>query len=62
VGVRQAPLGAVDHAEAMTAIAGADRKFWLDGIGLFADGTPFANDAEIEVLRGPRDYAAVSRR
>jgi peptide/nickel transport system substrate-binding protein len=59
VGVRQALLGAVDQAEAMTAIAGTDREFWHDGIGLFPDGTPFANDAGIEVLRGPRDYAAV---
>ena len=59
VGVRQAPLGAVDNAEAMTAIVGTDRKFWHDGIGLFPDGTPFANDTGIEVLREPRDYAAV---
>ena len=57
--VRQAVLGAVDQAEAMTAIAGTDRAFWHDGIGLFPAGTPFANDAGIEVLRGPRDYAAV---
>jgi len=57
--VRQALLGAVDQAEAMTAVAGTDRTFWHDGIGLFAAGTPFANDAGIEVLRGRRDYAAV---
>jgi peptide/nickel transport system substrate-binding protein len=59
VAVRRALLGAVDQAEAMTAIAGADRAFWHDGIGLFPAGTPFANDAGIEVLRAPRDYAAV---
>jgi peptide/nickel transport system substrate-binding protein len=59
VAVRRALLGAIDQAEAMTAVAGADRAFWHDGIGLFPPGTPFANDAEIEVLRGPRDYAAV---
>ena len=35
VGVRQALLGAVDQAEAMTAVAGTDREFWHDGIGLF---------------------------
>jgi peptide/nickel transport system substrate-binding protein len=58
-GVRQALLGAVDQAEAMTALAGTDRNFWRDGTGLFPAGTPFANDAGIEVLRGPRDYAAV---
>jgi peptide/nickel transport system substrate-binding protein len=59
VAVRRALLGAVDQAEAMTGVAGTDRAFWHDGIGLFAAGTPFANDAGIEVLRGPRDYAAV---
>jgi peptide/nickel transport system substrate-binding protein len=59
VAVRQALLGAVDQAEAMTAVAGTDRTLWRDGIGLYPAGTPFANDAGIEVLRGPRDYAAV---
>src|SRR6516162_67109 len=57
--VRQALLGAVDQAEAMTAVAGTDHAFWQDGIGVFPAGTPFANDAGIEVLRRPRDYAAV---
>jgi peptide/nickel transport system substrate-binding protein len=59
VAVRRALLGAVDQAEAMIAVAGTDRAFWHDGIGLFPTGTPFANDAGIEVLRRPRDYAAV---
>ncbi len=57
--VRRALLGAVDQAEAMTAVAGTNRTFWHDGIGLFPAGTPFANDAGIDILRGPRDYAAV---
>jgi peptide/nickel transport system substrate-binding protein len=59
VAVRRALLGAVDQAEAMTAVAGTDRALWHDGIGLFPAGTPFANDAGIEVLRAPRDYVAV---
>jgi peptide/nickel transport system substrate-binding protein len=59
VAVRRALLGAIDQAEAMTAVAGTDRTFWHDGIGLFGAGTPLANDAGIEVLRSPRDYAAV---
>ena len=59
VAVRRVLLDAVDQAEAMTAVAGADRTFWRDGIGLFGAGTPLANDAGIDVLRGPRDYAAV---
>ena len=57
--VRRALLGAVDQAEAMTAVAGTDPTFWHDGIGLFGTGTPFATDAGIEVLRRPRDYTAV---
>jgi peptide/nickel transport system substrate-binding protein len=59
VAVRQALLGAVDQAEAMTAVAGTDHALWHDDIGLFPVGTPFANDAGIEVMRGARDYAAV---
>jgi peptide/nickel transport system substrate-binding protein len=59
VAVRRALLGAVDQAEAMTALAGTDRALWHDGIGLFAAGTPLANDAGIEVMRGARDYPAV---
>jgi len=59
VAVRQALLGAIDQAEAMTAIAGTDRTFWHDGVGLFPAGTPFASDAGIAVLRAPRDYPAV---
>jgi peptide/nickel transport system substrate-binding protein len=43
----------------MTAVAGTDRAFWHDGVGLFPAGTPFANDAGIDVLRGPPDYAAI---
>jgi hypothetical protein len=58
VAVRRALLGAVDQAEAMTALAGTDRALWHDGIGLFAAGTPLANDAGIEVMRG----RAITRR
>jgi peptide/nickel transport system substrate-binding protein len=61
VAVRQALLGAVDQAEAMTAVGGTDGAFWRDGIGLFPAGTPFANDAGIEILQSPRDYAAVKQ-
>ena len=59
--IRRALLAAVDQAEAMTAIAGTDPTNWHDGIGLFGAGTPLANDAGIEMMRGPRDYAAVKQ-
>jgi hypothetical protein len=56
---RRALLGAIDQAEAMIAIAGTDPAFWHDGIGLVGAGTPLANDAGIEIMRGRRDYAGV---
>jgi peptide/nickel transport system substrate-binding protein len=59
--IRRALLGAVDQAEAMSAIAGTDPDNWNDGIGLFATGTPLASDVGTEALRGPRDYAAVKQ-
>jgi peptide/nickel transport system substrate-binding protein len=58
---RRAMLNIVDQAEAMTVVAGADPANWLDGIGLFSQGTPLANDAGIEVLRRPRDPAAAKK-
>jgi peptide/nickel transport system substrate-binding protein len=59
--IRRALLGAVNQAEAMSAIAGNDRSNWRDDVGLFGTGSPFATDVGIEVLRRPRDYAAVKR-
>jgi len=59
--IRRALLGAVDQAEAMTAVAGTDPANWRDGIGLFGTGTPLATDVGIEELRTPRDYPAVKQ-
>src|SRR6201997_2571080 len=59
--IRRALLGAIDQAEAISTIAGADHDNWHDGIGLFGAGTPFATDVGIEVLKGPRDYARVKQ-
>jgi len=58
---RRALLAVVDQAEAMTAVAGEDKANRLDGVGLFSSGTPFANDAGIEILRQPRDPAAAKK-
>jgi peptide/nickel transport system substrate-binding protein len=59
--VRRALLGAIDQAEAISTIGGADHDNWHDGIGLFGAGTPFASDVGVEVLKGPRDYAKVKQ-
>ncbi len=52
-GVRRAVLGAIDQAEAMTAIAGTDKAHWHDGVGLFGVEAPLANDAGNEVVARP---------
>jgi peptide/nickel transport system substrate-binding protein len=59
--IRRALLGTVDQAEAMSAIAGSNPDDWRDGIGIFGTGAPFATDAGIEVVRSPRNYAAVKQ-
>ena len=45
--IRRALLGAVDQAEAMSAIAGSARNNWRDDVGLFGTGSPFATDIEV---------------
>ena len=57
--IRRALLGAIDQSEVMNALAGSDSKLWRDRIGLFGPGSPLANEAGIEALSGPRDYAKV---
>ena len=61
VEIRRALLGAIDQAEAMRAVAGTDRRYWRDGVGLFPREMPLANDAGIEVLTSPRDMAHVAQ-
>ena len=58
---RRALLPAIDQNEAMIALAGDDPADRYDGVGIFPTGTPLANDAGIEALKGPRDYAAAKK-
>lgn len=53
---RRALLHVVQQADFMTAVTD-DRTLWRDGVGVFTPGTPMANDAGIDVLMGPRDFA-----
>jgi hypothetical protein len=55
-------LDEIDQAEAMTAIAGHDRAFWHDGIGLFPANRPLASDPGIEILRKPAIAPGFARR
>src|SRR5260221_1428822 len=59
--IRRALLGAVNQEDVMIAVAGTDRRNWHDRVGLFAPGSPLANDAGVDVLSTPRDYDKVKR-
>ena len=59
--VRRALLGAVDQADVMSAVAGTDRAYWHDKIGLFDPRSPLANEAGIGILTGSRDYDKMKR-
>ena len=59
--IRRAMLGAIWQEDIMSAVAGADRSLWQDGVGVFCPESPMASDAGIEVLKTPPDYARVKR-
>lgn len=59
--IRRALLGAVDQTDVMNAVAGTDRTYWRDGIGLFGPGSLLTNEAGIKAVSGPRDYDKVKR-
>ena len=49
--VRRAILLAINQADYMQAVAGADRNLWRDDIGYFAPGGVMANPEGLEVLK-----------
>ena len=51
---RQAILPAVDQADYMAAVVGADPALYRTGVGMFTPGTPMASDAGLAPLTGPR--------
>jgi peptide/nickel transport system substrate-binding protein len=59
--IRRALLGAIDQTAAMQAVAGENGVEWRDHIGLFGPAAPLSNDAGIDVLASPRDYAKARR-
>jgi peptide/nickel transport system substrate-binding protein len=52
--MRQALLPAVDQADYMAAVVGADPALYRTGVGVFTPGTPMASDAGLGPLAGPR--------
>jgi len=59
--VRRAVLSAIDQKEVITAFAGAVPSIMKTDVGLFVPGTPLANDAGVEITRGPKDYDKVKK-
>jgi peptide/nickel transport system substrate-binding protein len=59
--IRRALLGAVNQADVMTVLVGADRTRWKDRVGLYGPGSPLANEAGVEAMGGPCDYPKVTR-
>jgi ABC-type transport system substrate-binding protein len=52
--IRQAFLPAVSQQDAMIAVVGTDSDLYKTEVGVFTPGTPLANDAGLEPLKGPR--------
>jgi peptide/nickel transport system substrate-binding protein len=59
--VRRAVLSAMDQKDVMTAVAGAEPSLIKIDVGLFVPGTPLANDAGVEITRGPKDYNKIKQ-
>lgn len=55
---RRALLAAVDQSDFMQAVAGDDPAAWRSGVGFFPVGSPYASDAGMAALTGPRDLQA----
>lgn len=55
--LRRAVLAAVNQEDFMVAVAGTDRAWWRDGVGVFCPGTTLANDAGMSVVTSKQDLA-----
>ncbi|WP_137179587.1 ABC transporter substrate-binding protein [Roseomonas sp. AR75] len=53
--LRRALLHAVNQADFMTAVAGAEPGAWRDGVGIWPPGSPLASEAGMEAITGPHD-------
>jgi len=59
--IRRAFLAGVDQTDYMTAVMGEDRSLWNDKCGFLLPGSPFATDAGMEAMTGPRSFDKVKR-
>ena len=61
VAIRRLVLACVNQSEFMQAVAGAEPELFRTGVGLFAPGTPMANEAGIEALTERTDFDQVRK-
>jgi peptide/nickel transport system substrate-binding protein len=54
---RRSLLPAIKQADFMQAVAGDDSSAWRQDVGYFPVASPYASDAGISALSGPRDLA-----
>jgi peptide/nickel transport system substrate-binding protein len=59
--LRQALLPAINQANFIGAIVGAQNYLGRTGVGFFPDGSPYASDVGMEALNGPRDLGLAKR-
>jgi peptide/nickel transport system substrate-binding protein len=55
--IRRAILPAINQADFMTVVAGADRNYWRDKVGMFNAISPLATDAGTDIMAGDIDKA-----
>jgi peptide/nickel transport system substrate-binding protein len=55
--IRRAILPAINQADFMTAVAGDDRTYWQDKIGIFNRLSPLATDIGTDIMAGDIDAA-----
>jgi peptide/nickel transport system substrate-binding protein len=53
--IRRAALAAISQAEVLTAVAGADKTLWRNGVGFFAPDSAMASNIGMEALQDPPD-------
>jgi peptide/nickel transport system substrate-binding protein len=56
-GIRRAVLRAIKQEDFMAAVAGTDRAYWRDGVGIFCPISPLASQAGMEAMDGNLDAA-----
>jgi peptide/nickel transport system substrate-binding protein len=59
--IRRAFLAGINQTDYMTAVMGEDRSLWNDKCGFFLPGSPYATDAGMEALSGPRSLDKVKK-